>query len=206
MPSPYSLDLRWRVIWLHLQSVSTHQISNGLCVSECTILRLVAKFHQTGDVKPLPRGKGPRKLLGDFEQLKILEFIIRHPGIHLHEIQQRLQAVVGVRVNVSTICRILKFMGCSRQVIRHVALQRSEYARAKLFMAKVSVYDPFVLIWVNESGSDTSKRNSTRKYGYSIRGIRPVDHRILIPSMELIQSLLLSWITHQFIVLISISI
>ena len=31
------------------------------------------------------------------------------------------------------------------------------------------------------SGSMTSdRRNSTRKYGYSIRGIRPVDHRILI--------------------------
>ena len=177
MPSPYSLDLRWRVIWLHLQRVNTQQISSTLCVSERTVLRLVAKFHQTGDVKPLPRGRGPRKLLGDFEQLKILEFIIRHPGIHLHEIQHRLQTVVGVRVHVSTICRILKFMGCLRQVIRHVALQRSEYARAK-FMAEVSVYDPSMLIWVDESGSD--RRNSTRKYGYSIRGIRPVDHRILI--------------------------
>ena len=35
-----------------------------------------------------------------------------------------------------------------------------------------------MLIWIDESSCD--RRNSTRKYGYSVRGIRPVDHRLLI--------------------------
>ena len=62
-------------------------------------------------------------------------------------------------------------------MIRHVALQQSEAMRAK-FMAEVSIYDPSMLVWIDESGCD--RRNSIRKYGYSVRGIRPVDHRILV--------------------------
>lgn len=46
------------------------------------------------------------------------------------------------------------------------------------FAAEVSIYDPLMLVWVDESGCN--RRNSIRKYGYSIRGIRPVDHRILV--------------------------
>ena len=136
-------------------------------------------FHQTGDVKPLSRRNGAQRLLGDLEQLRLLQIVLRNPGIYLHEVQLQLQEAYGVKIHVSTIilCRTLKFMGCTRQVIRHVALQRSEVVRAK-FMAKVSVYDPSMLIWIDESGCD--RRNSTRKYGYSVRGIHPVDHRLLI--------------------------
>ena len=47
-------------------------------------------------------------------------------------------------------------MGCSRQVIQHVALQRNDECRAK-FMAEVSVYEPAMLVWIDESGCD--KRN-----------------------------------------------
>ena len=67
-------------------------------------------------------------------------------------------------------------MGCTRQVIRHVALQQSELLHAK-FMSEVSLYDPNMLIWIDASGCD--QRNSTR-HAYSIHGIRPIDHRILI--------------------------
>ena len=35
-----------------------------------------------------------------------------------------------------------------------------------------------MLVWIDESGC--AGRNCIRKYGYSIRDIRPVDHRILI--------------------------
>lgn len=50
--------------------------------------------------------------------------------------------------------------------------------RAK-FMADVSIYNLSMLVWIDESGCN--RRNSIRKYdGYSIRGIHPVDHRILV--------------------------
>ena len=45
-------------------------------------------------------------------------------------------------------------------------------------MAEVSIYDPSIFLWLDESGCD--RCNTLRKYGYSIRGIRPVDHRPLV--------------------------
>lgn len=68
-------------------------------------------------------------------------------------------------------------MGCTRQVIQRVALQRSDEQRAK-FMANVSVYDPSMLLWIDESGCD--RRNCIRKRGYSLRGMTPQDHRLMV--------------------------
>ena len=59
----------------------------------------------------------------------------------------------------------------------HVAIQRSDELRAK-FMAEVSLYDPSMLIWLDESGCDI--RNTIRKYGYSMRGLPLCDQRLLV--------------------------
>ena len=68
-------------------------------------------------------------------------------------------------------------MGCTRQVIQRVALQRSDEQRAK-FMADVSRYDPSMLLWIDKSGCD--RRNCMRKRGYSLRGMTPKDHRLMV--------------------------
>ena len=44
-------------------------------------------------------------------------------------------------------------------------------------MAEISMYDPSMLIWIDETGCD--RRHSMRKWGYSLRGIPPRDHRLL---------------------------
>lgn len=123
------------------------------------------------------RRHGPPRLLGDHEQLILHRLILENPGIYLHELKNKLFLRVGVEVHVSTICKTLKHMGCTRQKIQHIALQRSDECRAR-FMAEISMYDPSMFIWIDETGCD--KRNSTRKMGYSIRGITPRDHRILV--------------------------
>ena len=68
-------------------------------------------------------------------------------------------------------------MGCSRQKIQYVALQRSEECRAR-YMAEISMYDPTMFVWIDETGCD--RRNSQRRYGYGVRGMPPRDHRLLI--------------------------
>ena len=177
MPRPYSIDFRWRIVWLSLVSQwDTSDISQLLCVSERTVRRFVKLFQQTGDIKPKSHRHGPPKLMGDHEQLLILRLILAHPGIYLHEIQAQLTAMLGITISASTICRTLKFMGCTRQVIQHIALQRDEEQRAR-FMAEVSVYDPSMLLWIDESGCD--RRHSMRKRAYAIRGKTPRDHRLL---------------------------
>ena len=68
-------------------------------------------------------------------------------------------------------------MKCTRQAMHHVAIQRSDEKRAS-FMAEVSLYDPSMLVWLDESGCD--RRNTVRKYGYSMRGIPLFDQHLLV--------------------------
>ncbi len=178
MPTPYSLDLRWRVVWLYIAyQLSFVEISQQLCVSERTVRRYINMFEQTGEVEPKSHRSGPPKLLGDFEQLVLLRIILESTGIYLHEIQTKLLAIFGVDVSIATICRTLKFMGCTRQVIQHIDVHRNDALRAK-FMAEVSIYDPEMLVWTDETGCD--RRNCMRKRAYSIRGMTPKDHRLLV--------------------------
>lgn len=178
MPIPFSVDFRWRVVWFYVAyQLSALEIAQQLCISERTVRRYVDMFQQTGEVEPRAHNHGPPKLLGDFEQIVLLRLITEYPGIYLHEIKSKILTRFGVTVSVATICRLLRFMGCTRQVIKHIAVQRSDELRAK-FMADVSVYDPSMLIWVDESGCD--RRNCMRKWGYSVRGLPPQDHRLLV--------------------------
>ena len=178
MPRAFSTDLRWRAVWLYLaHNQDVVEISQYLSVSPSSVYRFINLFHHTGDVKPRSFRHGPPKLLGDMEQLVLLRLVLNNPGIYLREIQASLISRFGVTVDVSTICRTLKFMGCTRQVIQRVALQRSDERRAK-FMAEVSVFDPSMLIWIDESGCD--RRNCMRKRGYSLRGLTPKDHRLMV--------------------------
>ena len=45
-------------------------------------------------------------------------------------------------------------------------------------MAQIPIYDPSMLVWIDETGCD--QLSSLRKYGCSIKGIPPQDHRILV--------------------------
>ena len=45
-------------------------------------------------------------------------------------------------------------------------------------MAEISIYDPAMFVWIDETGCD--RQNSKRRYGYSVRGIPPRDHRLLV--------------------------
>ena len=162
---------------MHLaHQLPPNTIADLLSMSERTVRRYLELFNQTGEVQPQPRKNGPSRLLGDFEQVMLLRLIVETPGIYLHELRSELFNFFGVYVSESTICKTLRFMGCTRQAMRRVALQQSDILRAQ-FMATISMYDPRMLVWLDESGCD--RRNTIRKYAYSIRGMLLCDHRIL---------------------------
>ena len=97
-------------------------------------------FSLTGDIIPRQYHHGQHSLLGEFEQLALLRLIIDNPGIYIAELQDRLLARFAIACSAATICRTLKSIGCSRQKIQHIALQRSDLCRGK-FMAEIAMYD-----------------------------------------------------------------
>ena len=166
MPKSYSEDLRWRAVWLHIaQGMSYHDISMLLYMSERSVQRYMERFHATRTVAPTIQKRGPDKILSDFEQFTILQTLIHKPTSYLHEVQDQLFEVTGVWVHSSTICRTIKEHGFTRKRVCRIAIQQSEQLRIQ-FMAEISMYDPDMLIWIDETGS--ARRNSIQQYGYSL--------------------------------------
>ena len=73
MPLPFSVDLRWRIVWLSLTTDRTPaNIAHIMNVSELTVWRYISLFKQTGDIQPMLRRNGSWMLMGDFEQITLL--------------------------------------------------------------------------------------------------------------------------------------
>ena len=86
----------------------------------------MALFYQSGDMRPRAHKNGPQRLLGDFEQIVLLRLILANPGIYLYELKGELVKMFGVAISEATIHRTLRYMGCTRQAMHHVAIQQSE--------------------------------------------------------------------------------
>ena len=136
MPLSYSVDLHWRIVWLSITGVSPDHIAQSLNVSVRTVYSYVNLFYTSGDVIPSPHRTGPACLVGDQEEMALLQIILENPGRYLCEIQQELWQKSGVWLHASTICKSLHCMGCTRQKIQHIALQRSDQCRAKFVVQK----------------------------------------------------------------------
>ena len=61
--------------------------------------------------------------------------------------------------------------------MRMIAKQRDEFTRA-IYAEEMELYNPDMFIFLDETGCD--RRNALRKYGYSLRGIPAVSHKLLI--------------------------
>ena len=169
MPKAYTEDPWWRAVWLHVvRGMSYKDIAEVLFMSEKSVQRYLALFHATGSVAPVDQRRGPAKILCEFEVFTILQCLVHKPTSYLREIQDQLFQATGTWVHASTICRTVKEQDFTHKKVQTIALQQSEDKRIE-YMAEIGVFNSDMLIWIDETGSD--RRNSIRKYVYSLRGI-----------------------------------
>ena len=65
------------MIWLDLvHQASPSDIADLLGISERTVRRYLQLFRSTGDEKPVSKRNGPRPLMGEFERILLLRYII----------------------------------------------------------------------------------------------------------------------------------
>ena len=88
-----------------------------------------------------------------------------------------LREAMGAEIGPSAICRFLHKVGFSRQKMKLVALQWDKEIRAQ-FVSDVSIYQPEMLIFLDETGAD--RCDSLRKYGYSLRGRLVQSQKLLV--------------------------
>lgn len=140
--------------------LSYREVAGNLNVDPSTVSRVVARFECTGSVDTKPRSGAPCKL-STFDEFLIIDTILEKPSSFLYEIQR---LVTGTDVTEATICRVLKKNNFSRKKLRHIAIQQNASLRAQ-FLSDVSIYDPEMLVFIDETGTD--RRNSIRRFGYS---------------------------------------
>lgn len=87
----------------------------------------------------------------------------------------KLYAATGSDVSITTLCRTLHRIGFTRKKIQHIVLQQDEQARME-FMNEMKLFDADMILWLDETGSD--RWNSLRKFGYSLRGLTPVEYSL----------------------------
>ena len=136
--------------------------------------------------KQHPKEKAFRKLT-TLAQLLILYLVVQNPGIYLHEIQEEMLNTLMIEVDVGTICRFLHQSGFTCQKLCFVATQTNEFFRQK-FIQDVSVYDPDMLIFLDETGAD--RKNTLRKHTYSVREM-PLQNQTLLVRGERLSGLAL---------------
>lgn len=133
-------------------------------VGKSTVERLVNRYKRTGDVVSVQDKHGPSHKLSDQEEL-VLQLFLDKPGIYLREVQQELLDITGTWISCATLCRAAQRFGLSRQKMRNIAMMRSDILRGE-YLADISVFDPNMLVFVDETGCQ--RRNSIRRYGYGI--------------------------------------
>ena len=107
----------------------------------------------------------------------VLFLVLDRPGIYLSEIQSELRDQLGPELSISAICKFLHLSGFTHQRLKITAIQRDEVLRAQ-YVAKVSMYRPEMLVYLDESGCD--RRDCLRKKGYSLRGKPAKLQRLLV--------------------------
>ena len=154
--SPYSEDLRWRQ--KEALGLKTSEVAARLGVDPRTVRRITRKFKLTGCItKKHPVRSHPLRKLSSPVQFNIANLILQRQGIYLHEIQHQILQDHGEQISASSICRFLQKSGFTRQKLKIAASQRDDLVRAN-FASEVSMYNPEMLIFLDESGSDRRNR------------------------------------------------
>ena len=120
MASPYSQDLRDRVLAAYDRGVPTGQIAAVFCVSPAWARRLKQRRRETGQTGPRPMGGAT---VIKIDRSRLAELVREQPDATLKELRQRL----GVDCAESAVCMALKKLGLSFKKRR--STRRSRTAR-----------------------------------------------------------------------------
>jgi transposase len=106
MTTPYSQDLRDRVLSAYDRGLPTQQIAETFQVSKAWARRVKQRRRETGETSSRKMG-GPGVIKVD--RTRLSELVREDPDVTLPELRDRL----GVKCAISTICVALKKLGFS---------------------------------------------------------------------------------------------
>jgi transposase len=106
MPTPYSQDLRERVIGFMALGGSARAAAARFDVSVSSAARWAQRWRAEGHARPRAMGGDRRSRLGE-HGARVLQLVARQPDLTLQEICSALAASCGITVGLSTVHRFL---------------------------------------------------------------------------------------------------
>ena len=119
---PYSVDLRQKIIDVYAEgNVSQRQLARQFRVALSFIQKLIKQYKETGNIAPKVRRKQTPTKLTD-EQLQVLKKLVAEtPEATLQELKEKLAAIAGVTISISTVHRMLRRIDLCTQKNRKMA-------------------------------------------------------------------------------------
>lgn len=104
---PYSIDLRSKIIEIWKQEkISIRKLAKRFGVSKSFIQKLIKKYQETEDIRPLPQGGSPPSKLNSEQLIILIELMEKNNDATFEELSELLEKATGVKVGKSTIGRI----------------------------------------------------------------------------------------------------
>lgn len=169
----YSKDLRQKIIETKLEADESDQkIAARFRVSRSFVNKIVRQYSRCGNYEALPHGGGAQPKLGKEEIALVIELVEEDNDATLEQLSTRLEERTGIKVSVSTLCRLLQRLKLTRKKkTLHATEAQSERVQnlRKEYWTTIGEVKLSDLVFIDETGVNLAM---TLGYGRAIKGKR----------------------------------
>ena len=146
MASPYSQDLRDRVLAAYDRGMPTKQIAELFDVSRAWARRLKQRRRETGETSPRPMGGAT---VIKIDMARLAELVRAQPDATLKELRERL----GIVCAESAVCMALQRLGLSFKKRRSTPRNRT----GRMLRIAVPPGSPIKAAWIHRDWSSSTR-------------------------------------------------
>ena len=111
---PYSIDFRKKILKVFQEeNLSIRQLAQRFGVAKSFIQKLLKQQQETGDIRPLPQGRGPSPKLNQEHLVNLIEILENQNDVTLEELCHLLEEKTKVRVSRATMGRVIQTLNYS---------------------------------------------------------------------------------------------
>ena len=174
MTPTLSTDLKQRIVSLREKRSTLREIASRLEVSVGAVHKTLVAYAEYGQyTDPSKRRTGRPQILDDDDERYLKSLLESNPSMYLDEIKEKLEAIRGVSVSMSTISRFLRSRDFTWKALARPALEANEKVRTCYQTETSQFTDPDYFVFIDESHID--QRTARRSNGWSMIGVPPVE-------------------------------
>jgi transposase len=168
-----SLDKKQRALRLLDLGWEVPEVAAVFGHSSRSIERWLDNYAQYGSITRTSVLRGRPRILNTEATTQLYALVAESPSLYLQEIQEWLILFHDEKISKSALDRNLKQLGLTRKVLRKLANEKDEVAKAAWLYDTLSHFTAEQMVFLDESSKDN--RTLVRKYGRAPSGARAVE-------------------------------